>query len=558
VIHDFSKPWFPQKPHRLEGTEIELNGIKWSRIPGVRHKVNYYEVFETIMNPPEGVDEGAWEREQYRHLFLNDLWALVYFGLRVPVAYHKFWIQACWEVQDGPRTNTLDIWAREHGKSTIITVADSIHRLLRDPNERIALFSYSKPAAQRFVRQIKWVLEDSAILKACFPDIFYENPAKESPKWSEEVGLVIKRSTAAAEPSISGHGLLEGMPTGSHFSRRLYDDIEVHDFVNNPDVITKLKESFDMSQNLGTVDGTHGVTGTPYHHFGLLQALREKKLDDGTPVYHLRLKPATVDGAPNGESVYLPEKKLAELRTNKQFFYSQQLLDPTPRGEEKLNSAYLKEVMPSQIPKNLFKFMVIDPAGYRKDRTGDSWGILVCGVEPFRDDLGASNIYILDAVIEPLAEAEAMDIVTKVYLRNGRILRLGVEKVSMQSMEIHVANALRAKGRSVTVEGGSLVILRPGGRSKEERILSNLQWPLNNGKLHISSSIPKAYIERLRLEMSKFPYWHDDGLDALAYLFDVFRDYRFGARPPDSEPAKPRIPAYVRDRDQTSDGWILV
>jgi hypothetical protein len=275
VIHDFSKPWFPQKPHRLEGTEIELNGIKWTRIPGVRHKVNYYEVFETIMNPPEGADEGAWEREQYRHLFLNDLWALVYFGLRVPVAYHKFWIQACWEVQDGPRTNTLDIWAREHGKSTIITVADSIHRLLRDPNERIALFSYSKPAAQRFVRQIKWILEDSAILKACFPDIFYENPAKESPKWSEEVGLVIKRSTAAAEPSISGHGLLEGMPTGSHFSRRLYDDIEVHDFVNNPDVITKLKESFDMSQNLGTVDGTHGVTGTPYHHFGLLQADHE-------------------------------------------------------------------------------------------------------------------------------------------------------------------------------------------------------------------------------------------------------------------------------------------
>jgi hypothetical protein len=324
-------------------------------------------------------------------------------------------------------------------------------------------------------------------------------------------------------------------------------------------VINKLKESFDMSQNLGTVDGTHGVTGTPYHHFGLLAALREKKFDDGTPVYHLRLKPATEGGEPNGKSIYLPEKKLAELRTNKQFFYSQQLLDPTPRGEERLSASYLKEISPSQIPKNIFRFMVIDPAGYRKDRTGDSWGILVCGVEPYRDDIGASNIYILDAVIEPLAEAEAMDVVTKVYLRNGRILRLGVEKVSMQSMEIHVANALRAKGRVVTIDSGSLVILRPGGRSKQERILQNLQWPLNNGKLHISSSIPKHYIERLRMEMTKFPYWHDDGLDSLAYLFDLIRDYRFGARVPDADAAEVDLSRYRRkEKDGERDGWILV
>lgn len=559
MTHDFSTFWTPKNPHPLEGSEIELNGVKWKRIPGVRHKVNYYQVFEQILNPPAGVNEGEWERQLYRDLFLNDLWALVYFALKVPVAYHKFWIQACWEIQDGPRTNTLDIWAREHGKSTILTVADTIQRLLRNPDERVGLFSYSKPAAQRFVRQIKWVFEDCAILKACFPDVLYENPSKEAPKWSEEIGLVLKRSTQAKEPSISGHGLLEGMPTGDHFTHRFYDDIEVHDFVNNPDVINKLKEAFDMSQNLGTVDGTHGVTGTPYHHFGLLAALREKKFDDGTPVYHLRLKPATEGGEPNGKSIYLPEKKLAELRTNKQFFYSQQLLDPTPRGEERLNASYLKEISPSQIPKNIFRFMVIDPAGYRKDRTGDSWGILVCGVEPYRDDIGASNIYILDAVIEPLAEAEAMDVVTKVYLRNGRILRLGVEKVSMQSMEIHVANALRAKGRVVTIDSGSLVILRPGGRSKQERILQNLQWPLNNGKLHISSSIPKHYIERLRMEMTKFPYWHDDGLDSLAYLFDLIRDYRFGARIPDEDAAQLDLSRYRRkEKDGDRDGWILV
>jgi hypothetical protein len=28
--------------------------------------------------------------------------------------------------------------------------------------------------------------------------------------------------------------------------------------------------------------------------------------------------------------------------------------------------------------------------------------------------------------------------------------------------------------------------------------------------------------------MQKFPYWHDDALDSLAYQYDLFRDFRFG------------------------------
>jgi hypothetical protein len=27
--------------------------------------------------------------------------------------------------------------------------------------------------------------------------------------------------------------------------------------------------------------------------------------------------------------------------------------------------------------------------------------------------------------------------------------------------------------------------------------------------------------------MEKFPYWHDDALDALAYLYDMIQNYKF-------------------------------
>ncbi|MGA2467632.1 MAG: hypothetical protein ABSH06_25210, partial [Thermodesulfobacteriota bacterium] len=58
-------------------------------------------------------------------------------------------------------------------------------------------------------------------------------------------------------------------------------------------------------------------------------------------------------------------------------------------------------------------------------------------------------------------------------------------------------------------------------------IESALAWPLNNGKLHVSKAVPYAYRERLKWEMEKFPFWHDDGLDALSYLYDIIKDFRF-------------------------------
>jgi hypothetical protein len=294
--------------------------------------------------------------------------------------------------------------------------------------------------------------------------------------------------------------------------------------------MAKLKDTFDMSQNLGTMSGWHKVIGTTYHHEGLLNTLRHRVTSEGKHVYTTRVKPATVDGTPNGASAYLPEDVLAELRINRQMFYSQQLLDPTPQGTQRLDPTLLKEVSPAQVPSRIFKFMAVDPAGERKSdkRQGDSWALMVVGVEPYRDDLGASNIYILDAIIEPMTEAEAMDNVVRMFMRNGQVRQIGVEKVGISTAEVHVAKALHARGRSLTVENGGLVVLRPAGRSKQQRIEGALQWPLLNGKIHISTAVPTAYRERLKLEMQKYPYWHDDGLDCLSYFFDLIRDYRFG------------------------------
>jgi phosphoribosylformylglycinamidine (FGAM) synthase PurS component len=174
------------------------------------------------------------------------------------------------------------------------------------------------------------------------------------------------------------------------------------------------------------------------------------------------------------------------------------------------------------------KFMLIDPAGDQATQKGeDAWAYGVFGVERSSDEVGASKIFILDLEIAPRRHDEAIEAITRMYLRNGVIQTLAVEKVGQSTAEIHIANALRAQNRFVSTETGSLSILKPSGRNKADRIVSSLQWPLNNGKWFYSTDINEKYIVRLKDEMDKFPFWHDDGLDICAYLYDILKDYRF-------------------------------
>lgn len=502
---------------------IKINGMPWYERDDCDYWKDYYKVVDLI-------DHGKYKGDElsvYRWFLSHDLWFLVYFGLKISIANHPFVVKACRDIQDGPPSHTLELYAREHFKTSILSIAEPIQKILLNKEERIGLFSYSQRASKAVFNSIKTVLESSDFLKACFPDVLWQEPQREAPKWSEESGLIVKREGFYKEATVEAHSLLEGMPTGKHFTHRVYDDIETPDMVYSPEMTQRLKDSFDMSQNLGTFDGTHRVLGTPYHHQGLLMYLKDRQTLDGTPIYTLRMKPATDDGTPSGKSVFLPQSRLDELKTKRQEFFSQQLLNPTPQGEEKLDFRRITSVPLESIPSNLYKFMLIDPAGQRKDRIGDAWALVVIGVNPYMDDLGASDIYITDLLAEPMTEDEAIAQVVDMYCRAGRVMTLGVEKVGLSTAEIHIANALRSKGKYLSIESGSLAILRPGGRPKEQRILSHLVWPLNNGKIHIVDTIPTAYKSRLEMEMQRFPFWHDDILDALSYGYDLIKDYRF-------------------------------
>lgn len=496
-----------------------------------RHKTHYRFDYEQIFK--DVAAERLPAKETFRQLILDDLFFVVLFVMGIEKLNHPFIVQRCHDVQDGPLSDTVDIWARFHGKSTIITIAETLQHHLKYPEKCTAILAYSRPAAKKFLRGIKTLVEENQLLKFCFPDVLWEKPESQAPKWSEDDGIVFKRKSASrGESTIEAWGLTEGMPTGRHFERMIFDDLETEDIRESPDMLAKVWSNFQMaSVNLGT--GSDGditrVIGTYYSHFGPNVKIRDMKYPGTeTPIYQLRVFPGSHNGQRDGQPVLMDVKSWEKAKASTHFA-SQQLCDPTPGESLKLDFHQLHPIEPELVPKDVYKFMVIDQAG--DDETniteGDSWSLGVVAVKPQLDDIGASEVYLLDVMAGPMNHAEAIDLIVQMYCRNGMIMQLGVEKVGLSTTEIHICNALRAKGKKLSVENRNLVLLRPAGRSKNKRIESALQWPLNNGKLHYSTAIPSKYIDAIQEEMDKFPFYHVDILDMWAYAFDMIKEFRF-------------------------------
>lgn len=561
-----------RSPYSEGAREIEIDGVTWWRPKG--HDPSWYvtDYYKMVDEIKKDGDYLGW----YANTIQHDLYFILFFILKIPghiktpdgvvhqFAHHPYVIQRCKEVQLGPTTNTLDLWFRGGFKSTIITQCEIIQKLAKDPTRRIALFSHSKAWCLRsFFHPIKRIFEESLMLKACFPRSFYNEPTKEAWKWSDEHGLFLRGATGAREASLGAYGLIDAMPTGGHFTDLYYDDIMVEELKDSPDQIQKLKHMFDMSLNLTTLGSQKRIVGTTYVHDDVYEYLQNKADPiSGVPIYSTRIVPATDDGTISGASVFIPESELAELKANRQNFNSQQLLNPTPLEDAELNWERIVVVDPKDLPKRLTKFLLIDPAGERKDkRRGDAWAIGVIAFDFMRDTKGFPNCYILDAVVDMMNIDDALKHVVEMYVRNGRIAKVCVERVGMSTMEIHVKNALASRGKHVSIESKTLHLLNPAKRSKEFRIVSNVQHPLNNSKIHILSTVRPAYVARLKTEMQKFPHWHDDFLDIISYSWDVAKLFPMG-RPGITSEEKVESAwdkAFREDRNRTRDrDWMIV
>ena len=233
-----------------------------------------------------------------RELCKCDLFYLLAYACgRADVRASDFLFERCQEVQESPDGH-LDLWSREHYKSTAITFAKTIQDILCDPTITVGIFSHTKPIARGFLRQIKYELETNERLKQLFPEILYPNPKTDAPamgnSWSEDKGITVKRDCNDKESTVEAHGLVDGQPTGKHFKLLVYDDVVTLESVNTPEMIRKTTDALALSYNLGAHGGKRRFIGTRYHFADTYAEILER----GTA--KPRIHPATKDGTVTG------------------------------------------------------------------------------------------------------------------------------------------------------------------------------------------------------------------------------------------------------------------
>lgn len=237
-----------------------------------------------------------------RKLAKEDLFYLLVYICHRKDMIHPWVFDRCREVQKNP-DGYIDLWAREHFKTSLISFGLTLQDIINDPEITVGIFSHTRPMAKGLVRQLKREMETNVDLKNLFDDIFYQDPQREARQWSEDSGIVVKRKGNPKEATIEGWGLIDGMPTGKHFRLRVIDDVITAESVTTVDMMQKTIDALDLSSNLGSIGGAVRIIGTRYK----LGDAYEEYLKRGK--YKARIKPATDNGRVDGRPVYFTQEQ---------------------------------------------------------------------------------------------------------------------------------------------------------------------------------------------------------------------------------------------------------
>lgn len=486
---------------------------------GARYAYDYVKITEDLNTAKMDGDPNA-AMAIMREMGTSDMFFFAYFVLGLDYLNHPWILNRIREVQHN-HNMTMDLWPRGHFKSTIITYIHPIFTVLSNPEARFAIFSHSRIQARSFLGKIKTTLEINQFLKTVWPDVFYENPEDDSPRWSALDGLIVKRKGTYQEGTFESWGVTERMPTGKHFTHRIYDDLVTDDYCKTPDQREKVKKGYQLSLNLCSEHDEEMIVGTHYHYDDLYVHI--KSLSD----HEVRFYPAELmtNGVYNGEGIYLSAEELKKKRRQmgSHVYNTQMLLNPVPEADRKFKVEWLQYY--NRIPEPMNIYILCDPANSkRSDRADKDYTVFwVVGIA------ANGNRYLLDGVRDRLNLSERWKALWYLYKKWGmhRIKKVGYERYGKDSDSQYFQEQAKGQGVRIPIEelGGTT--------SKPERIawllprFEAMEW-------HLPTAIYYTDTEKNRhnliqeLITEEYYAWdgermygkHDDMLDCLARIED--------------------------------------
>lgn len=486
--------------------------ITFEEKQGIKYRFKYSDIARDLAAFAEKKDVKLF-KDALRTFSKEDLFFFCYFILGLHFLNNKWGVERCYDVQSG-YSFIMDMWARGHYKSTIKTFALPLWEIIKNPEQRIAIYSHTREQARAFLSRIRNELEQNVLLKSVFDDVFYCDPKEDAPIHSRDM-VCVKRKGNYNEATFEAWGLMKGMPTGKHFTISIYDDLVTEKSVSNYAAQELTRQAFQLSRNLVSDNEVATIQGTFYSFDDLYVRLVQ------TGVWQPRVYPGTVDGTPDGDGVLLTKDELQKKRQEmgEYVFATQILLKPIPDDDIVFKLEWLKfyDSLP-RIPMNVY--LMVDPSGDREWNKNDDFDwcvMIVIGVDRH------NNRYLLDMVRDKLSLTQRWDVLRDLYLRWSPI-RIGYEKYGMQVDLSYISERSIAEGvtipRPIALRGSApkvvrirkLVPLFETGRMYLPRKLSYTD---------VSGARRNLIQEFIDEEYTKFPKsLHYDMLDCLARQMD--------------------------------------
>ncbi len=199
-------------------------------------------------------------------------------GNAIDPAFHG---PLCWYAHTTPYRENLYLIARGHLKTTILTVAGIILRILRNPQIRILIVSNKAENANAMLANVKVGLTHKWLV-AAFPDVLYVDPEREARKWTESV-IMVKRPRHTREGTVESIGAT-GELTSRHYEHIVYDDLVGSENSQTREELLKSIEFIKKVQPLLDPGGTQDFVGTTWHYADAYAWLLEQKTHHGREI----------------------------------------------------------------------------------------------------------------------------------------------------------------------------------------------------------------------------------------------------------------------------------
>jgi len=488
-----------------------------------KYRLDYHEILRELsflkINKPD-----VW-MEVIRSVAEVDFFFFCLVILDLPVN-NPFLLARCYELQDNTNVSSLYLWSRSHWKSTLKTYAHTLWILCRE-NTRIAIFSNSLKIAKPHFSLIKSTIETNKLLKTIWSDRFWSDPkGNRDARWSDDGGLFLKNNTLK-EPSLGYYGLIDSMPTGLHFPRKITDDLVDLNNIGTYYMMEKVKEAYKMADNLGDNHGTiDDVIGTRYLFGDLYEYIQKIGL------HRVSLIGAEVDelGDPKYDGIPVLLSR-AEIEKKKiiqgHLYYAQMLQTPLQQGSSAFKTDWLK--FSDVIPEEGYYYILGDPASNPEFSTNmrrkKDFTVLI-----LIKACAGNKIYIVDMLRDRIGLKDKWEQL-KIWNKMYDIQCTGYEEYATQK-DREYFNMKMEEERFYF----KIVPLKGSDKSKEQSILALSEFFME-GKIVLPKSIMRMTKDRgvidlvtefVNEEYMKYPLTEfDDMLDALRRFLDEDLDVMY-------------------------------